>query len=56
MTDYAELVKKLREFAAIPAHCENVASCDDCTKEDICLSFTNERINKRKNSGNTKRI
>ena len=50
MTDYAELVKKLRELAAIPAHCENVASCDDCTKEDICMSFTNERIIKTTNA------
>ena len=41
---YDELVKRLRELASIPAHCENVADCDQCSKEDICLSFTNERI------------
>lgn len=39
-----ELVKRLREFASIPEHCENVADCDKCTKEEICLSFTNKRI------------
>lgn len=39
-----ELIKRLRELASIPAHCENVADCDGCTMEDICLSFTNERI------------
>ena len=41
---YDELVKRLREFASIPEHCENVASCDKCSKERICLSFTNKRI------------
>lgn len=41
---YEELVKRLREFAAIPEHCENVDNCDECSKEDICLSFTNKRI------------
>lgn len=41
---YDELVKRLREFASIPEHCENVASCDQCSKESICLSFTNKRI------------
>lgn len=41
---YDELIKRLREFASIPEHCENVASCDGCSKEDICLSFTNKRI------------
>lgn len=39
-----ELVKRLRELASIPEHCDNVESCDGCSKEDICLSFTNERI------------
>lgn len=41
---YDELVKRLRELASIPEHCENVADCDQCSKEDICLSFTNKRI------------
>lgn len=41
---YDELIRKLRELASIPAHCENVDSCDGCSKEDICLRFTNERI------------
>ena len=41
---YEELEKRLREFASIPEHCENVADCDECSKEAICLSFTNERI------------
>lgn len=39
-----ELVKRLRELASIPEHCENVADCDECSKEAICLSFTNKRI------------
>ncbi len=39
-----ELIKLLRELASIPEHCENVADCAKCTKEDICLSFTNKRI------------
>ena len=39
-----ELIKRLRELASIPENCENVESCDQCPKEDICLSFTNERI------------
>ena len=41
---YDELIKRLKELASIPKHCENVADCDQCSKEDICLSFTNERI------------
>ena len=41
---YKELVKRLREFASIPEHCENVDNCDECSKEDICLSFTNKQI------------
>lgn len=41
---YDELIRKLRELASIPAHCETVDSCDGCSKEDICLRFTNERI------------
>lgn len=41
---YEELAKRLRELASIPEHCENVDNCDKCSKEDICLSFTNERI------------
>lgn len=41
---YDEIIRNLREIASIPAHCENVESCDGCSKEDICLSFTNERI------------
>jgi hypothetical protein len=39
-----ELIKRLRELASIPEHCENIESCDECSKEDICLSFTNKRI------------
>lgn len=41
---YDEQIRKLREIASIPTHCENVESCDGCSKEDICLRFTNERI------------
>lgn len=41
---YEEQVKKLRELASIPEYCEKVANCDQCSKEDICLSFTNKRI------------
>ena len=41
---YDELVKRLRDLASIPEHCENVESCDKCSKEDVCLSFTNARI------------
>ena len=44
MSDYKELVDGLREFASIPEHCENVANCDECSKEEVCLSFTNKRI------------
>ena len=39
-----ELIKRLRELASITEHCENIESCDGCSKEDICLSFTNKRI------------
>ena len=41
---YDELIKNLREFASLPEHCENIADCDKCPKEEICLSFTNKRI------------
>ena len=41
---YNELIKNLREFASLPEHCENIADCDKCSKEEICLSFTNKRI------------
>lgn len=41
---YDDIVKRLRELASIPEHCENVSDCDKCTKEEICLSFTNKRI------------
>ena len=41
---YDELVKRLKELASIPEHCENVADCDECSKEEICLSYTNKRI------------
>lgn len=41
---YNELIKNLREFASLPEHCENIADCDKCTKEEICISFTNKRI------------
>jgi hypothetical protein len=41
---YEELVTRLREFASIPEHCETVDDCSQCTKESICLSFTNRRI------------
>lgn len=41
---YDELIKRMRELASIPEHCEDVESCDQCPKEDICLSFTNKQI------------
>ena len=41
---YEELVTRLRELASIPEHCETVDDCSQCTKESICLSYTNERI------------
>lgn len=41
---YDELIKQLKEFASLPEHCENIADCDKCPKEEICLSFTNKRI------------
>ena len=41
---YDELIKNLREFASLPEHCENIADCDKCPKEEICLGFTNKRI------------
>ena len=41
---YDEVIKNLRELASLPEHCENIADCDKCPKEEICLSFTNKRI------------
>ena len=41
---YDELIKQLKELASLPEHCENIADCDKCPKEEICLSFTNQRI------------
>lgn len=41
---YDELVRRLRELASIPEHCEAVEYCDQCPKENICLSFTNKQI------------
>lgn len=41
---HEKLIKRLRELASIPEHCENVADCGQCSKEDICLSFTNKQI------------
>ena len=41
---YEDQVKQLRELASIPEHCKNVDTCDKCSKEDICLSFTSEMI------------
>lgn len=39
-----QLVKQLRELASVAEECENAADCDKCTKEEICLGFTNKRI------------
>ncbi len=44
MIMYDELIKRMRELASIPEHCEDVESCDQCPKEDICLIFTNKQI------------
>lgn len=41
---YDELIKQLKELASLPEHCENIADCDKCPKEEICLNFTNKRI------------
>lgn len=41
---YDELIKQLKELASLPEHCENVADCDKCTIEEICLNYTSKRI------------
>lgn len=41
---YEELVAWLRSWSELPAHCECYESCDECDKQDICSTFTNERI------------
>lgn len=39
---YDELAKRLRELASIPEHCENVESCDGCSKEDMLAEALKE--------------
>lgn len=41
---YDELVAWLRSWSELPAHCECYESCGECDKQDICATFTNERI------------
>ena len=41
---YDELVAWLRSWSELPAHCECYESCDECDKQDICSTFTNESI------------
>lgn len=41
---YDELVAWLRSWSELPAHCECYESCDECDKQDLCATFTNESI------------
>ena len=41
---YDELINRMREFASLPEHCENVADCDQCPKEDICIIYANKQV------------
>ena len=41
---YNELVAWLRSWSELPAHCECYESCDECDKQDLCATFTNESI------------
>ena len=41
---YEELVGWLRSWSELPAHCECYESCEECNKQDICATFTNESI------------
>lgn len=41
---HEELIAWLRSWSEIPAHCECYESCDECDKQDLCDTFTNESI------------
>lgn len=41
---YEEQVAWLRSWSELAAHCECYESCDECDKQDLCSTFTNESI------------